>query len=595
MRAIVFGADGLLGSHLVRQLLGAGHSVRACVAPGSPSPSLAGLPVERVEACLRAGGAAVSDAVRGGEVVFHAAAITDLGAPAELTWEVNDGGTERVISACLEHAVRRLVFVGSASSFAYGPKDAPGDERGEFPAAHRGVPYMESKRRATERVLEAVRTRGLDAVVVAPTFMLGDHDARPSSGELIRQFLLRRSRWVPGGGRSFAHAADVAGAAIAAADRARRGAVYVLAGANLTYAEFFARVAERVGLPRPQALPRGAAVGLGAAGAVAGAVLGRGAPLATAARLAGEGCFYDPSRAIRELGLRQTPVEQGIDDALRSLRRFGHLPQPYAGKVALVTGASRGVGFATARALAFGGADVVLTARGGDRLEGAVAALERLGARAVGVQGDVGCWEDAQRMVAAATDRFGRLDLVVNNAGVSMRGGFAELAPDVCHRTIATNLLGSVYVTRAAAPALVAARGSAVFVSSIAGLFGLPGASTYCASKAGLTGLCESLRLELGPQGVHVGVVHLGFTEHDPDKRILAGDGSLALPDRPAHCSQAEAAAEILALVAGRERRRVVTPIGKLGGAAYRLSPRLVERAIDHAQRSRWKLFQQFA
>ena len=266
-----------------------------------------------------------------------------------------------------------------------------------------------------------------------------------------------------------------------------------------------------------------------------------------------------------------------------------------SGKTALITGGSRGVGYATAANLASRGANVVITARSAERLESSRRKLEASGAPVVAVAGDVGHWPDAERMVNAAVERFGGLDILVNNAGVSMRGRFAELAPETCDLVLRTNLLGAVYPTRAAVAHIVAAKGHIIFVSSIAGIFGLPGASVYCASKGALTELAGSLRLELGPAGVHVGVVHLGFTEHDPEKRLIAADGSALLPDRPAHQTQAAAAARIVVAIDRRQRQVTLTPIGKLGRAAHSLSPRLVEWTIGRAMSSNWKMFQQYS
>jgi NAD(P)-dependent dehydrogenase (short-subunit alcohol dehydrogenase family) len=265
------------------------------------------------------------------------------------------------------------------------------------------------------------------------------------------------------------------------------------------------------------------------------------------------------------------------------------------GKTALITGGSRGVGYATAAALARRGANVVITARSAGRLETSRAQLAAAGAQVAAVCGDVGNWEDAERMVSETVARFGGLDILVNNAGVSMRGQFQDLSPETCAQILNTNLHGAIYVTRAAVAQIVRARGHIVFISSIAGLFGLPGASIYCAGKGALAGLCDSLRLELGPLGVHVGVVNLGFTEHDPDKRIIAADGSLLPPDRPSHHTQASAAEAIVSAICRRRRQTVLTPIGKLGQLAFRLSPAMVEWAIGRAQASRWKVFKAFS
>jgi NAD(P)-dependent dehydrogenase (short-subunit alcohol dehydrogenase family) len=238
---------------------------------------------------------------------------------------------------------------------------------------------------------------------------------------------------------------------------------------------------------------------------------------------------------------------------------------------------------------------VVITARGEKRLEESRDKLLAQGIDAVSVTGDVGTWADAERMVRTGLDRFGRLDILVNNAGVSMRGRFQDLSPEVCRQTLSTNLLGSVYLTRAAMDPILQARGHVVFISSIAGLFGLPGASTYCAGKGALSGLCESLRLELLPQGVHAGVVYLGYTEHDPEKRILSSDGTPVRPDRPAHHTQDFAASLVLRMIEKRRRRLIMTPVGTLGWLIYRISPWLVEKVILRAQAGEWAVFKRFS
>ena len=155
-----------------------------------------------------------------------------------------------------------------------------------------------------------------------------------------------------------------------------------------------------------------------------------------------------------------------------------------------------------------------------------------------------------------------------------------------------TNLTGSVLVTRAAIDWIVRARGHVVFISSIAGMHGLPGAAPYSASKMALTALAESLRLELTADGVHVGLVYLGFTEHDPEKRILGADGSRVLPDRPAHHTQAEAADMILDMVRRRRRQLVMTPLGRLVQSA---PAAVIEKTILFAQKHDLAIYRRFS
>ena len=264
-------------------------------------------------------------------------------------------------------------------------------------------------------------------------------------------------------------------------------------------------------------------------------------------------------------------------------------------KVALISGGSRGVGFALARQLVERGARVVISARTERRLLASQKKLKEQGGEVEAVVGDVGKWEDARKMVERAIEKFGRLDILINNAGVSMRGEFAQLAPEVCERVVATNLMGSIYLSRAGIKYLKESQGHLVFISSIAGLFGLPGASIYCASKGGLKGLCESLRIELALDGVHIGIVYLGFTEHDPEKRILLADGSLAPPDRPAHHTQDYSARLILKMIEKRKPALVMTPIGKLGYYMNRFFPGLVERLIIFARRGNFSIYQRFS
>ncbi len=328
MRALVTGADGLLGSHLVRRLLANGMDVRAFVLPGEVAPVLAGLPLECFTGDLLDADA-VRRAVEGCALVFHCAAITDLWADAQIVRRVNVEGTRYVLDACIQAGVRRLIFVGSASSFQFGTRERPGDESGAFPREYESVAYMASKHRAMKLVREYVAERGLDAVIVAPTFMLGAHDFRPSSGELIRQFVRRGMPFVSKGGRNFACADDVAAALVAAAEKGRRGEVYLAGGCNLSYREFFAKVAGVVEGTRPPrfTLPCPVIVAAGAGGSLIGRLTGKRAALnLTVARLSTVGTYYSSAKAIRELGLPQTPIETGIEQSVRSLYDFGHLP-----------------------------------------------------------------------------------------------------------------------------------------------------------------------------------------------------------------------------------------------------------------------------
>jgi NAD(P)-dependent dehydrogenase (short-subunit alcohol dehydrogenase family) len=182
-----------------------------------------------------------------------------------------------------------------------------------------------------------------------------------------------------------------------------------------------------------------------------------------------------------------------------------------AGKVAVVTGGSRGIGRAITRMLAAHGAAVVVTARRGADAERAAAALEgRGGARALGVGCDVRRWEECGALVERTVAELGRLDVLVNNAGVAVFAPLATMTPDDWRLQIATNLDGVFNCCRAALPHLVAAEGWIVNIGSLAGRNAFAGGTAYNASKFGLLGFSEALMLEVRQHGVRVACVMPG-------------------------------------------------------------------------------------
>jgi NAD(P)-dependent dehydrogenase (short-subunit alcohol dehydrogenase family) len=171
----------------------------------------------------------------------------------------------------------------------------------------------------------------------------------------------------------------------------------------------------------------------------------------------------------------------------------------WQGKVALVTGGSSGLGLAIARALVAAGAKVLIAARDADRL---AAAAESIGAQ--GIAADVTQPADVQRLFERVIAEHGRLDLLVNGAGKSSRGAIAETTAEQFRELLDVNFLSAVRCTRAALPHLLAARGHVVHVASLAAKVASPYLAAYPASKFPLAAYAQQLRLELGPQGLHV-------------------------------------------------------------------------------------------
>ncbi|OKK05037.1 SDR family NAD(P)-dependent oxidoreductase [Streptomyces sp. CB02400] len=203
---------------------------------------------------------------------------------------------------------------------------------------------------------------------------------------------------------------------------------------------------------------------------------------------------------------------------------------PLHHKVALVTGASSGIGQATALALSEAGAKVVVGARRTDRL---AALAQEASGEMVALRMDVTDPRSVQDAVAATVQRFGALDIVVNNAGVMLSGPI--LGADITEwtRMIETNLLGSMYTVHAALPHLLASKGSVVQISSTSGRISSAASGAYAATKFGIAAFSEALRQEVTEQGVRVVVIEPGFvstelTSHITDPTMQAAAQSMA-------------------------------------------------------------------
>jgi short-subunit dehydrogenase len=201
--------------------------------------------------------------------------------------------------------------------------------------------------------------------------------------------------------------------------------------------------------------------------------------------------------------------------AVGGRKALGPVMRELRQKVAIVTGASGGIGLHVARALAAEGMHVVLAARSADRLAGAAADLSTFGPRAVPIPTDVNHPPDLERLVTRTVAEFGRLDVLVNNAGVETYCPFERLPLEDIARTITTNLTAAITLTRLAAGHLLAdGGGHVVNMSSTAGKAGPAFGTAYGASKAGLIAFTESLRAEYAGRGLSASVICPGFT-HD--------------------------------------------------------------------------------
>ena len=253
-------------------------------------------------------------------------------------------------------------------------------------------------------------------------------------------------------------------------------------------------------------------------------------------------------------------------------------------KTVVITGASSGIGLACAVEFAQHGANLVLGARRYVDLCATAQSLERdYGIRAVAVQCDVSNEADCRELVQQALTTFGGLDVLVNNAGVSMRALFADLDLAVLRRLMDVNFWGTVYCTKYAMPELLRSGGSVVAVSSIAGFRGLPGRTGYSASKFAIHGFMESLRVENLKTGLHVMLACPGFTASSIRATALDGAGEAhgeTSMDEGKMMTTAEVARRIVKGVVQRRRTLVMTRQGKLAVLMNKLLPAWVDKQV---------------
>jgi short-subunit dehydrogenase len=255
--------------------------------------------------------------------------------------------------------------------------------------------------------------------------------------------------------------------------------------------------------------------------------------------------------------------------------------------VVIITGASKGIGAELARQLAAKGAKLVLAARSEKELEAVAEDCRKAGAAVVTVKADVSVERDCQAIVAGAVIAFGRVDTLVNNAGVSMWARFEDIEDvSVLERIMRVNYMGAVYCTRHALPYLRESRGRLVGISSLAGRTGVPTRTGYAASKHAMTGFFDSLRIELAGSGVTVTMVYPGFVSTGIRENATGPDGKpiMVSPVREGEVMTVEdCARRIVRGIERREREVVMTARGKMALWLKLLAPGLVDRIARRA------------
>lgn len=250
-------------------------------------------------------------------------------------------------------------------------------------------------------------------------------------------------------------------------------------------------------------------------------------------------------------------------------------------KVVIITGATSGIGKALAFEFAKKGSLVVITGRREIELKQVEKGVEALGASVLAVQSDVSKEEDTIRIVNETVKRFGKIDVLINNAGISMRALFEDVNMDVFKKVMDINFFGTVQCTKHALPFILQTKGSIVGISSINGKRATPARSAYSASKYAMEGFLEALRMEVMKRGVHVLSVCPGFTTSNIRNVALTADGhpqGESPRDETKMMSAEETAHHIYRAIIKRNRDLVLTPQGKLAVWLTKLFPVLMDR-----------------
>lgn len=327
MRVLVTGADGMLGSNLVRELLEQGFQVRGGIQPGRQVPTLDGIEIEKASLNILDPDS-IAAALEKVDIVVHTAANTSVNPSRDaVVRQVNLEGTRNVIDSVVDSDVQVMIHVGTANTFGFGSKDDPGHEDRAYRAGRYRVDYMDSKYAAHQLVLEAVANRGLRAMIINPTFMIGPYDYTPSSGAMIRAIYNGQIPFCAPGGRNYIAVKDVVQGIVSAIRQGEIGEAYIMGHQNLTYREMFNLIASTLGVKAPgMVLPKAVLILSGLFSSLWGRITGRRPQITYAmARISCSDQYYSAEKAIEKLNLPQSPLEVAIRESFEWMQRQGVL------------------------------------------------------------------------------------------------------------------------------------------------------------------------------------------------------------------------------------------------------------------------------
>lgn len=512
---LVTGATGHLGNVLIRKLTSQRKKVRALIYPGEDTTSLNEFDIERIEGDVLKPGC-VRDAIEGVRYVYHLASLISIGNVSdELVRSVNIQGTRNIALACREGNVKRLVYVSSVHALQRPPDGMIIDETLSFDPNNPAGEYDRSKAEASLEVKRIAAT-GLDAVIVCPTGIIGPEDYRRSEmGKMICHWMKKRPHWMVEGSFDFVDVRDVADGLIAACNRGAAGGTYLLSGTRIRLSRLRELVQEEAGVHSAQIhVPQKIALAACKLTYPIQKLLGTAngfSPYAIETVMSNS--HISSAKAKSQLKFRPRPIEESVKDTVAWWRGHSALDRypGWYGKVALIAGATGGIGAAVARKLASKGLEVILVGRRTDKLLALKDEIISNGGRAQCIAADLTKEKALEKIHELVSTRYHGVDLLVYSAGIGWYGYFSDMSWETADTMLQVNVGGLTRLTLySLKQMMLRKKGRVVLIGSIAGEIEPQGTAVYAATKSFVNTLSRSISRELRGSKIKASVLRPG-------------------------------------------------------------------------------------
>jgi dihydroflavonol-4-reductase len=613
---LVTGAAGHLGAALVRDLLDRGEKVRVFVLPDEDISSLNGMPLEVVKGNVLDRDS-LRPAIAGMNVVYHLAGIISI-MPGrnDAMRQVNVVGTTNVACLAREARVRRMVYVSSIHALARPPRGTAINEEVGFDPHNVEGEYDQTKAEASLAVLAEVE-KGLDAVIICPTGIIGPYHVRGGSPMLnqIRTWMKPGWHLTLNGQFDFVDVRDVARGMILAAAKGKPGQTYIVSGERISVAALLSLVRDASGFKGVNILAPFRLAMLAAAFAPLHARLWKKPVSFTryALKTLASNSYISAAKAHADLGYAPRSMAETIRDTVRWFHENPERIAPPASpvppaappravsaapargqrqRIAVVTGASGGIGAQVAERLAARGYRVFLVARHADKLESLAALIRAAGGQSEVVAVDLSRSEGVRTVFDRVMENGEGIDVLVNNAGIGWYGYASDMPAETAREMVRVNNEALAQLIVLFLPVMRGrGRGHVINVNSIAGGFPSPWTALYSATRSFVDAFTTALHRELRGSGVHVSAVRPGLAVTGFSQSASRRCSGRSIPAGSPSIQPGAVADAITALLL-RPRRVVYVP-GRLGVLPWvelgfgwlfdRLAGLLMRRQSSHA------------